>query len=99
MNYPDSVDFLYALGSDGDLVCLKTADGAKVWHKNLRGDFGGQPGMWAYAESRLIDGDTIGRHHLRVGGETAVPGKTSDRAAGNRTNDARGRHLANPTVD
>jgi outer membrane protein assembly factor BamB len=52
-------DRLYALGSDGDLVCLKTADGAKVWHKSLRDDFGGQPGMWAYAESPLVDGDVL----------------------------------------
>jgi outer membrane protein assembly factor BamB len=51
--------FLYALGSDGDLVCLKASDGTKVWHKNLRTDFGGQPGQWAYSESPLVDGDLV----------------------------------------
>ena len=35
---------LYALGSDGDLVCLETAKGKECWRKNLRTDFGGQPG-------------------------------------------------------
>ena len=29
------------------------------WHKNLRNDFGGKPGHWAYAESPLIDGDKL----------------------------------------
>jgi outer membrane protein assembly factor BamB len=52
-------DVLYALGSDGDLVCLDTAKGETKWKKSLRRDFGGQPGEWAYAESPLIDGDTL----------------------------------------
>ena len=50
---------VYALGSDGDLVCFKAADGAEVWRKSLRRDFGGQPGYWAYSESPLIDGDVL----------------------------------------
>jgi outer membrane protein assembly factor BamB len=52
-------DLLYALGSDGDLVCLETATGKPRWHKNLRAEFGGKPGQWAYAESPLIDGDHL----------------------------------------
>jgi len=52
-------DLLYALGSDGDLVCLDTVTGNLRWKKNLRSDFGGQPGTWAYAESPLIDGDLL----------------------------------------
>ena len=50
---------LYALGSDGDLVCLDTTTGKERWRKNLRADFGGQPGTWAYAESPLLDGDRL----------------------------------------
>ena len=50
---------LYALGSDGDLVCLAAATGELKWKKSLRNDFGGQPGIWAYSESPLIDGDTL----------------------------------------
>jgi outer membrane protein assembly factor BamB len=50
---------LYALSSDGDLACLEAADGKVTWHKNLRSDFGGKPGTWAYAESPLIDGDVL----------------------------------------
>jgi outer membrane protein assembly factor BamB len=50
---------LYALGSDGDLVCLETATGKLIWRKSLRIDFGGRPGLWAFAESPLIDGDVL----------------------------------------
>ena len=52
-------ELLYALGSDGDLVCLETAKGEERWRKNLRTDFGGVAGNWAYAESPLIDGDVL----------------------------------------
>jgi outer membrane protein assembly factor BamB len=52
-------ELLFALGSDGDLVCLESATGRLRWHKNLRKDFGGQPGIWAYAESPLVDGEAV----------------------------------------
>lgn len=54
-----SGDALYALGSDGDLVCLDLKSGNKRWAKNLRSDFDGVMGMWAYTESPLIDGDVL----------------------------------------
>jgi outer membrane protein assembly factor BamB len=50
---------LYALGSDGDLVCLETNTGKVRWKKSLRTDFGGKPGTWAYSESPLVDGDLV----------------------------------------
>jgi len=52
-------ELLYALGSDGDLVCLDVKSGKERWHKSLRTDFEGKPGKWAYAESPLIDGDVL----------------------------------------
>ena len=52
-------DSLYALGSDGDLVCLNLDDGQPRWQKNLRQEFGGTPGQWAYSESPLVDGDVL----------------------------------------
>jgi outer membrane protein assembly factor BamB len=65
-NYPGArstptVDghFLYALGSDGDLVCLETAGGKERWRKQLGAEFAGRPGDWAYAESPLVDGDAL----------------------------------------
>lgn len=51
--------FLYALGSDGDLVSAAIADGKIRWQKNLRADFAGKSGQWSYSESPLIDGDTL----------------------------------------
>jgi outer membrane protein assembly factor BamB len=51
---------LYALGASGDLVCLETATGRTVWHKNLKKDFGGQMmSGWGYSESPLVDGDKL----------------------------------------
>ncbi len=50
---------IYALSSDGDLVCLDTATGSLRWTKSLRTDFGGKPGTWAYAESPLVDGNQV----------------------------------------
>ncbi|MBI3866362.1 MAG: PQQ-like beta-propeller repeat protein [Planctomycetia bacterium] len=52
-------DVLYALGSDGDLACLEIGGGTVRWQKNLRTDFKGKPGTWAYSESPLIDGDEL----------------------------------------
>jgi outer membrane protein assembly factor BamB len=39
------------------------------WHKDLRKDFGGAPGMWAYSESPLVDGDAV---ICTPGGKTAT---------------------------
>ncbi len=52
-------NFIYALGSDGDLACLELKSGKIRWQKNIRKEFGGQPGDWAYAESPLVDGDVV----------------------------------------
>lgn len=51
--------FIYALSSDGDLACLETRTGKIRWQKNIRKEFGGKPGEWAYAESPLVDGDVV----------------------------------------
>lgn len=50
---------IYVLGSDGDLACLETESGSIVWSKNVRTEFGGQYGEWAYSESPLVDGDLV----------------------------------------
>lgn len=52
-------NFIYALGSDGDLACLEAKSGKIRWQMSLRKDFGGQPHEWAYAESPLVDGDVV----------------------------------------
>lgn len=52
-------NFVYALGSDGDIACLEAKTGKLRWAKNIRKEFRGQPGEWAYAESPLVDGDAV----------------------------------------
>ena len=70
-------NLLYALGSDGDLACVEITTGKARWRKNLRSDFGGKPGQWAYSESPLIDGESIictpgGAGHPAPGGAGGV---------------------------
>ena len=48
-------DRIYALGSDGDLVCVNRDDGGVRWRVNLRTQFDGRPGSWAYAESPRVE--------------------------------------------
>jgi outer membrane protein assembly factor BamB len=52
-------EWIYALGSDGDLVCLAREDGRVRWRVNLRTRFNGRPGTWAYAESPRVDNGRV----------------------------------------
>jgi outer membrane protein assembly factor BamB len=69
-------DTLYALGSTGDLVALKAADGKLVWRKNLVKDYGGAIPTWGYSESVLIDGDKLICTPGAKGGMIALNKKT-----------------------
>lgn len=64
-------DVLYAIGTEGDLVCLHTVNGQVQWQKSLVTDFDGQMmSRWKFSESPLIDD-----HRLIVtpgGKETAL---------------------------
>ena len=53
-------DRVYALGTEGELVCLEAASGKEVWRKSLPGDFGGKMmSGWKWSESPLVDGDRL----------------------------------------
>jgi outer membrane protein assembly factor BamB len=52
-------DHVYAVGQEGDLVCVEIATGKVVWRKNFFADFGGKYGGWRYTESPLVDGDRV----------------------------------------
>jgi outer membrane protein assembly factor BamB len=53
-------EFLYALGTEGDLVCLDTATGTEYWRKSLPNDFGGvMMSKWKFSESPLVDGPRL----------------------------------------
>jgi outer membrane protein assembly factor BamB len=63
-------DRVFALGTDGDLVCLEAASGVTRWQRNLTRDFGGRVmSMWKYCESPLVDGDKV---ICTPGGEKAL---------------------------
>jgi outer membrane protein assembly factor BamB len=53
-------DLLYAIGTDGDLVCLETATGKERWRKSLTRDYAGfMMTIWAFSESPMVDGDKL----------------------------------------
>ncbi len=58
-------DHIYAMGTEGDVVCLEAATGIELWRRNLQEDFGGtlmRAGGeydWRYAESPLVDEDRV----------------------------------------
>ena len=69
-NSTPSVDgnLLFALGSQGELVCVRTADGKVKWRKNLPKDLEAEvsPGPggvakigWGYCWSPLVDGEHL----------------------------------------
>jgi outer membrane protein assembly factor BamB len=62
-------EYLFALSSDGKLVRIAHGDGKISWKSDLKADFGGKHGSWAYAESPLIDGDVL---VCTPGGQTAA---------------------------
>ncbi|MHC4567923.1 MAG: PQQ-binding-like beta-propeller repeat protein [Planctomycetota bacterium] len=61
---------VYALGTEGDLVCLNAARGTVRWKKNLAAEFGGKMmNVWKYSESPLVDGNKV---VCTPGGEDAI---------------------------
>ncbi len=53
-------DLLYAIGTEGNLVCLETATGTERWRKSLPNDFGGKMmSGWKFSESPLVDGPKV----------------------------------------
>jgi outer membrane protein assembly factor BamB len=53
-------DRIYALGSQGTLVCVSTGDGKVQWKVSLPQDLGGQMmSQWGWSESPLVDGDHV----------------------------------------
>jgi outer membrane protein assembly factor BamB len=75
-------DYLYALGGQGVLVCLKS-DGSQVWKKDLVKDLGGkvmeynEGNNWGYCESVLVDGNNVICTPGGEGGTFAAFDKTS----------------------
>ena len=50
----------YAIGTDGDLVCVETETGKLVWSKSFPNDFNGKMmSVWRFSESPLVDGNKL----------------------------------------
>ena len=62
-------DRLYHENAWGDLVCLDTRTGRRLWGLNILERFGGQNITWGLSESVLIDGNHV---ICCPGGQTAV---------------------------
>lgn len=52
-------DRLYALTENGDLACLRAADGTVLWQRNILREFGGRNIEWLISESPLVDGNKV----------------------------------------
>src|SRR5262249_51810687 len=61
-------DFVYTLGADGDLHCLKMADGSKVWHRNINKDYQVKKGFFGVGTSPLLEDGML---LVNVGGKEA----------------------------
>jgi outer membrane protein assembly factor BamB len=50
---------VYALGAEGQLMCLDAATGDVVWEKNLPKEYGAKSSLWGYASHPLVDGEKL----------------------------------------
>jgi outer membrane protein assembly factor BamB len=51
-------DLVFALGGQGNLVCVRAGSGDVVWTKSMK-DFGGEIPNWGYAESPFVYKNTV----------------------------------------
>ncbi|HTU18633.1 MAG TPA: PQQ-binding-like beta-propeller repeat protein [Gemmataceae bacterium] len=52
-------DHVYALSSSGQLACLTSDKGKRVWSESLTKNLGGGKPNWNYSESPLVDGNQV----------------------------------------
>jgi outer membrane protein assembly factor BamB len=53
-------DRLYVVTSDGQIACLKTANGETVWARKFQSDWNGSlMSGWGFSESPLVDGERV----------------------------------------
>ncbi len=60
---------VYILGAEGNFKCLQTDDGAVVWEKSFKSDFGAETPHWGHSAHPLVEGDTL---YCLVGGEGSI---------------------------
>jgi len=52
-------EFVYTLGTMGDLKCLSLKDGKPVWAKNFTKDYSAPTPAWGWSAHLLVDGDKV----------------------------------------
>jgi outer membrane protein assembly factor BamB len=53
-------ELTFGIGGQGNLICVETTTGRKVWSKSFRGELkGDMMSGWGYSESPLVDGDQV----------------------------------------
>lgn len=62
-------DFIYTLGTEGDLVCRRTKDGEVVWQVNFLKQFGVKTPIWGHSSCPLVIGNLV---YTMVGGKDAA---------------------------
>ncbi len=63
-------DKVYALGAEGDLLCLSAQDGELIWTKQLAEQYETEAPIWGYATHPLVSGDLV--YTLAGGAGSAV---------------------------
>ncbi len=62
-------DRVYTLGTEGDLLCLRTDDGEVLWSKSFSEEFGAETHLWGHSAHPLVVGELL---YCIVGGEGSV---------------------------
>jgi outer membrane protein assembly factor BamB len=62
-------DRVYALGAEGDLICLSVADGKVIWQRQLRDEHKTESPIWGYSAAPLVVGDLL---YTLAGGEGSL---------------------------
>lgn len=75
-------DFIYTLGAEGKLFCLRVDDGTEVWRRWLNLEYDVDQDFFGVAGSPLVDGDRI---ILNVGGQRNEAGIVAIERHGGKT--------------
>lgn len=60
---------VYALGAEGDLVCLDAQSGQLIWKISFKTDYGVETPIWGFAAHPLVSGDAL---YCVVGGDGSL---------------------------
>lgn len=52
-------DRIYALGAEGDLLCLAKGNGNVLWRHHFGDEYGAKTPTWGFAAHPLVDGDRV----------------------------------------